>query len=225
MSQISTTGLKLTPRAAARTAAAVRLVLNNRGGSSDQQPDVPMVYQPFWAQLNGESTTIPGNYSWTAQQQIGGQFSNGRISDTNFTAIEANLTGGLSKGTVVKLEWAGRNASNPTYNFCGPGQLRIVNVTMDGGTLGSDSTTCNATYTVTALNGASMKDGTSPTATGKIPLWNRASLTLPNVTYTEAASTDPCMAMYDGSGNLVLLYVTETPGAEECSTSSGGSSE
>jgi hypothetical protein len=107
------------------------------------------------------------------------------------------------------------------------GSPLYVHVTKDGGTLGSDSTTCTATYTVKSLTDHDMKDGSSSTATSKSPLWNRASWTLANVRYSAPGATDPCLAMYDKSNppNLILLYVTEKPSVSNCALFSSSSSD
>ena|ERR1700722_15462649 len=102
-----------------------------------------------------------------------------------------------------------------------------VYVDMDGGELGSDSTTCDATYHVYDLGGNELPDGDLDESYNKTPEWN---VRLANVIYSipgigsegsgstsgsgsGTIGTPICMACYDNASppNLHLLVVPESP--------------
>ena len=90
-----------------------------------------------------------------------------------------------------------------------------VYCTQDGGSYGDGTTTCDATYTVTDLNGNNLKDGSSATANNKIPEWNWR---LPLIAYYRPSGSGICIACYDLAKppNLHLLFVPEMPQTVNC---------
>ena len=121
---------------------------------------------------------------------------------------------GKTQGKRTAMDQAGSNQPSvqlQAFNApAGFGPFIACNVTMDGGTYGSTTTTCNATYTAKDLGGGNIPDGSNKTSTKKSPLWN---VRLPSMPYAAPNSSDICMGAYDTASppNFHLLYVTEVP--------------
>jgi hypothetical protein len=124
------------------------------------------------------------------------------------------VDGGVGSATTSGEQWA-------IIRITGPDNAMFpVHVTKDGG---SFSPTCSATYTVKDISDQDLADGSSSTATKKVPeaRWADAAALVP---FHAVADKSGGWAYYDSGGNLKLKSVDqEWPVPVSCADVASGS--
>lgn len=176
-------------------------------GRSDPTP-------PFWIELIEEDEDNPGRYSWKKVTPVDGE-----LTDTDplidsgglYTARDINGCSGLPAGTRVEVKFAGYDSTAegddkpPVYLFCFdrmPGELFVVNLSMDGGAAGDGSGPATWTYTVTSLDGVELGTAMSPQR--------------PRDSFGEREEAGKGTGYYDASGTFKLAEAWETIPVEPC---------
>jgi hypothetical protein len=153
------------------------------------------------ADLNATSDLVEGDVG-TAHVPASG------YTYVGFAAAEIGLTAHLLR--------VGRVCSGIFHRVQSDGQISVillaeppammpVKVTVDGGTAGSDSTTCSFTYTVASLAGSQL-------GTAKTPLRHRYT----NVEHNEPAAASYGQAFYDGTTLVLVEAYEEYPLDVDC---------
>lgn len=124
----------------------------------------------------------------------------------------ANFSGeqGLRIGRAVQaveraVQAGGSEAYPDLLGWFTPNPHFAVKCTKDGGSAGSDSTTCSWTYTVKALDGTVLGAAISPT-----------KYRLPNHEYVDLPADSIGAAYFDETGTLRLWDAGEIPASEDC---------